>query len=227
MKHKLSENADRTSIFLNLLIAAVSLFFNGFGIYLTIHANIGAGPWDVFTLGLSKSLGILYGTASIGVSFTILAIDILMHESIGLAMVVDSIVVGKSVDFFNYLDIVPPPRNMAESLLMMTAGMVILGYTEFFYMRAALGCGPRDTLLVGLKRRMLKVPLSIISIALLSVVTLIGYLLGGKVGIGTLYYAFADGPIMQLTFRTVGFDVTKVRHQNFYDSIKVLIAKKS
>ncbi len=61
--------ANRTpgAILLNMLIAAVSLFVNGFGVYLTIRANIGAAPWDVLNLGLSKTLGILYASASIAV----------------------------------------------------------------------------------------------------------------------------------------------------------------
>ncbi|MBP5594796.1 MAG: hypothetical protein J6Y02_05385, partial [Pseudobutyrivibrio sp.] len=84
-----------------MVVAAVSLFVNGFGVYLTIQANIGASPWDVLNLGLSNTFGILYGTASILVSFTILGIDILMKEAIGIAMIIDAIVVGKSVDFFN------------------------------------------------------------------------------------------------------------------------------
>ena len=98
MMHGLRENRTAGSIVLNMLIAAVSLFVNGFGIYLTIQANIGAAPWDVLNLGLSKSLGILYGSASIAVSVTILILDILMKEPIGIAMFIDAVVVGKSVD---------------------------------------------------------------------------------------------------------------------------------
>ena len=65
-------NSNKHTILSNALLAAVSLFINGFVVYLTIQANIGAGPWDVLNLGLSKSLGILYGTASIIVSYSIL-----------------------------------------------------------------------------------------------------------------------------------------------------------
>ena len=64
MANRLMENRTRTGILLNMLLAAVSLFVNGFGIYLTIQANLGAAPWDVLSLGFSKTLGILYGTAS-------------------------------------------------------------------------------------------------------------------------------------------------------------------
>lgn len=86
MIQDLRENRTPHAILLNMLIAAASLFVNGFGVYLTIQANIGASPWDVLNLGLSKSLGILYGNASIAVSLTILIIDILLKEPIGIAM---------------------------------------------------------------------------------------------------------------------------------------------
>ena len=101
---------------MNLLIAGVSLFVNGFGVYLTMHASIGAAPWDVFNLGLSKTLGIIYGTASISVSVLVIVIDILLKEPIGLAMLLDAVVVGKSVDFFNWLDIVPVPETLVGLL---------------------------------------------------------------------------------------------------------------
>lgn len=83
MIHSLQKNQSVKAIVLNTLLAAGSLFINGFGIYLTIQANIGAAPWDVLNLGLSKSLVILYGTAAIAVSCTILGIDFLLREPIG------------------------------------------------------------------------------------------------------------------------------------------------
>lgn len=208
-----------------MLIAAVSLFLNGVGVYLTIHANIGAGPWDVFTLGLANTLGILYGNANVAVSFTVIGIDILMREPIGLAMFIDAVVVGKTVDLCNYINIIPVPKTMAGGIVMMVIGLFIIGYTQYFYMRAALGCGPRDTLVVGLKRHIKRFPIGGISIVLLSVITFAGYLLGGQVGIGTLIFAFGAGPIMQLAFHTMKFDATGIKHQNIIESVRVLVRK--
>ena len=71
MLKKYRDNLTTKAIIINMVVAAVSLFVNGFGVYLTIQANIGASPWDVLNLGLSNTFGILYGTASILVSFTI------------------------------------------------------------------------------------------------------------------------------------------------------------
>ena len=218
----LRENRTTGAILLNMLLASVSLFVNGFGIYLTIQANIGAAPWDVLSLGLSKTLGILYGNASIAVSLTILLIDILLREPIGIAMFIDAVVVGKAVDFFNWTGLVPACGSLLVSVPVMIAGLFVIAYTQYTYMIASLGCGPRDTLLVALSKRVRRVPIGAISIALLSTATLIGWLLGGPVGVGTLICAFGAGPIMQLSFATVRFDATLIRHQRLRDSAKVL-----
>ena len=221
----LRQNRTPGAILLNMLIAAVSLFVNGFGVYLTIHANIGAGPWDVLNLGLSKTLGILYGNASIAVSFTILVIDILLKEPIGIAMFIDAVVVGKAVDFFNHIHVIPPCESLLTGIPVMIAGLFIMAYTQFTYMIASLGCGPRDTLLVGLAKRLRRLPIGAVSIGLLGAATLIGWLLGGPVGVGTLICAFGTGPIMQLAFATVRFDATVVRHQRLRDSARVLLSR--
>lgn len=219
-------NRTPKDILCNSIMAAVALFFNGLGVYLTIHASIGAGPWDVFHIGLSKTLGILYGNASILVSLSILLIDIVMKEPIGIAMFIDSFVVGKAVDFFTALDVVPVPKTVFGGVGMILVGLVIMGYTQYFYMKAALGCGPRDTLLVGLAKIFRRIPIGAVSIALLSVATLTGWLMGGPVGIGTLVNVFCCGPIMQLAFTTMHFDATGLHHQRLKESWAVLTGGK-
>ncbi|MBP5166127.1 MAG: hypothetical protein ILP09_02585 [Oscillospiraceae bacterium] len=223
---RLRENRTAGAILLNMLIAAVSLFVNGFGVYLTIQANIGAAPWDVLNIGISKSLGILYGNASIAVSVTILIIDVLLKEPIGIAMFIDAFVVGKAVDFFNWIHAVPKCTSIAAAIPVLLAGLVVLAYTQYTYMTASLGCGPRDTLLVGLAKRLRRIPIGLVSIALLSSATLIGWLLGGPVGIGTILCAFGTGPVMQLAFRTVRFDATGIKHQRLRDSLKVFLSRR-
>ena len=226
MKLSFPRNTTPRGILTNMLLAAVSLFVNGFGVYLTIRAGIGSAPWDVLNLGLSHTFRILYGTASIAVSFAVLAVDLALHEPIGIAMLIDAVTVGKSVDFFNYIDAVPVPKTIAGSVVMLFAGLFILGYTQYTYMASALGCGPRDTLIVGLKRRTKRLPIGGVTVALHVVVTTVGWLLGGPVGLGTVLCVCFSGPIMQLAFRTVGFDATGIRHQNIPESLKIFFGKK-
>lgn len=223
----LHENRTGGAIVTNMLLAAVSLFVNGFGVYLTIQANIGAGPWDVLNLGLSKTLGILYGTASIAVSYAILGIDIALREPIGIAMFIDAFVVGKAVDFFNRIGAVPKCDSLLTGIPVMIIGLIIMAYTQYTYMSASLGCGPRDTLLVALAKRAGRIPIGVVSITLLSLATFIGWLLGGPVGIGTLICAFCTGPIMQMAFKSVRFDATHVHHQHLADSVRVFVDRKA
>ena len=224
MVSDLRENKTAFSIFLHMLLAAASLFVNGFGIYLTIRANIGAGPWDVLNLGLSKTFGILYGTASICVSCTVLLVDVILREPIGISMFIDAVVVGKSVDFFNRLNPVGVCDSWVTGVPLMLLGLVVIAYTQYTYMIASLGCGPRDTLLVGLAKRARRVPIGAVSIAMLAAVTFAGWLLGGPVGPGTLIAAFCAGPIMQFAFHSVHFNATAIRHQRLSDSLRVVLS---
>ncbi|MBQ2042810.1 MAG: hypothetical protein II485_06480, partial [Firmicutes bacterium] len=126
--------------------------------------------------------------------------------------------------FYNRLNVVPACKDPLVGVLVMIAGLVVLAYTQFTYMTASLGCGPRDTLLVGLAKRLDRLPIGLVSILLLSTATLIGWLLGGPVGLGTIICAFGAGPVMQLAFRTVRFDAKKIKHQRLRDSVKVIFS---
>ena len=124
-KAALRDNATPRAILLNMLLAAAALFVNGFGIYLAIRANIGVGPWEVLNLGAAKTFGVLYGTASVTIAFAILVIDVLLREPIGIAMFIDAVVVGKTVDFFNWLDLVRPCSSLLTGVPMMLLGMAM------------------------------------------------------------------------------------------------------
>ena len=110
---------------------------------------------------------------------------------------------------------------------MLLAGLVVIAYTQYGYMVASLGCGPRDSLLVGLAKRCSRLPIGLVGILLQGTATFVGWLLGGPVGIGTILCAFCAGPIMQLAFQSVRFDATHIRHQNLQESFRILFPRRS
>jgi uncharacterized membrane protein YczE len=219
-------NNTAKGILFNCIRAAVGLMCFGVGTYMTIQAGIGAGPWDTLNLGLSNTFGILYGTASIIVSCVIILIDaLILREPIGLGMILDAIIVGKTVDLCNYLAFIPKQDNIWIGIPMMLVGLFIMGMSQYFYMAAALSCGPRDTLFVGLNKRYRKIPIGIYSLIILCIVTFIGWRLGGPVGIGTIIFALSSGPLMQLAFKIMHFDAATIQHQNLIQSLKVIFKK--
>ncbi|MCR5482158.1 MAG: hypothetical protein K6F52_05120 [Clostridia bacterium] len=195
----------------------------GFGVYLTIQANIGVAPWDAFALGLSSTFGILYGTASIIVSFTVIALDLIMREQIGIGTILDAIVVGKTVDLLNWLGLVPKSESLWFSLLLFLVGFLIMGFSQFLYMKSGLSCGPRDAMLVGLNRRINKIPIGALNTCILAVVLVIGWFLGGPVGIGSIIAPFGIGLMQQLAFNILKFEPRKVKHQNIISSCRVIL----
>ena len=215
-------NNSRKDILINSLLVTLGLFFFAFGVYLTIQANMGVSPYDCLNLGLSKTLGIKYGNASIMVSVVILIIDIIMKEPLGIGMLLDAFLVGKFVDFLNWINLVPYQDKWYIQIPLILIGLFIMGFSQYFYMKGALGCGPRDTMLVGFSRRLKKIPIGIVGVLIHIVVTTIGYLLGGPVGIGTLLCMALTGPFMQIAFKIMKFDATGIEHQNLVASIKVL-----
>lgn len=97
----------------NVIMCSAGLFFFAFGVYMTIQANIGVGPWDVLGQGVARQTGILYGNVLIIISLCVLAIDVFLREPIGLGMLLDTFIVGKAVNLFNYLDVIPLRSSLA------------------------------------------------------------------------------------------------------------------
>ena len=218
-------NSTPADILKNSLLASAGLLLFGLGVYLTIQANIGVAPWDALSLGLSSTFGMRFGNAAVMVSFLVVGVDLLLREKIGIGMLLDAVIVGKTVDLLNWIDLVPGAQSPLSGVLLMLLGMVVDGFAQAIYMRAALGCGPRDTLLVGLSRRLDRLPIGAVSICIQAAVALAGFLLGGPIGVGTLMFVLLQGPIMQLDFRLVRFDAKGVRHQDILESARVLAGK--
>ena len=216
----------KTQILFRSLKASLGLFAFGFGVYLTILADIGVAPWEAFSLGLSRHLPLSYGDISVITSFIIVGIDLLMKESIGLGTLLDALIVGKSTDLFIRLDLFPHPSHPVVSLIILVAGMFVMSFTQYFYMTAALGCGPRDTLLVALGKRVRRIPIGCVSIAILLTVLAAGWALGGPVGLGTVITAFGLGVTMQLILRLVRFEPRDVRHQSLTETVRLLRGEK-
>ncbi len=212
----------RRRVILEWVRIVLGLLVFSFGVHLTIYANIGLAPWDCLGMGISYHTPLNYGLAMTCMALVILGIDLLLGEKIGFGTVIDALLTGNFVQLFNDLNPFEKNESLWLGVALMLAGFVFMALGMMIYMRCAQGCGPRDSLLLGLGKRMKKIPIGMVEILLWAVVLLIGWLLGGPVGVGTLICALGSGPVMQLAFATVHFDATHVRHQRLKDSAKVL-----
>lgn len=216
----------KKKVFLEWLQIVGGLAVFAFGVHLTICANIGLAPWDCLGMGIAKHTPLNYGLAMTLMSLIILGIDLLLRERIGFGTIIDALLTGNLVQAYNTWDPLPEAGNLWLGILMMLLGFVFMAVGMWIYMRAAQCCGPRDSLLVGIGKRMKKVPIGIVQILILAVVLLAGWLLGGPAGIGTLLGTFGTGLVMQGVYAVLCFEPRSVRHCSVREVTMELLGKK-
>lgn len=195
----------------------VGLILYAIGIVLTLRANIGYAPWDVFHAGIAGTTKMTIGMASIVVGLAIFVIVIILGEKLGLGSVLNMILIGLFIDWILAINIIPLSQNFITGFLMLVAGLFIISLASYFYMGSAFGAGPRDSLMVGLKR---KTGLSIgfCRGSLEVAAALVGWRMGGLLGLGTIIAAFLMGFCIQITFKALHFDSTEVNHETLIDT---------
>lgn len=165
----------------------------GFGVSLAlmVRARLGLGPWDVLHQGIARHLGVQLGWVTIAVSALVLLAWIPLRQRPGLGTISNAVIVGLVVNAA--LDLLPAPGPLAWRIAWLTAGIGLNGLATACYIGAGLGPGPRDGLMTGIAARghSLRVVRTAIELSVLAA----GWALGGAIGIGTVAYALAIGPL--------------------------------
>lgn len=207
-----------------LQIAAGLLVF-AFGVHLTIYANIGLAPWDCLGMGIAAHTPLNYGLSMTMIALTVLCIDLMLKERIGFGTIIDALLTGNFVQMFNDLNRLPKNQSLPLGILLMLTGFVFMALGMRIYMAAGQGCGPRDALLVGLGKRLRKLPIGLVEILLWAVVLLAGWLLGGPVGIGTIISTLGAGLVMQAVYTAIRFEPRNVVHHSVFETAEELTNK--
>jgi uncharacterized membrane protein YczE len=170
------------------------LLLYGFSIAMMVRSHLGLAPWDVLHSGLTKHFPIDIGQALVIVSFVVMLAWIPLREIPGLGTISNAIVIGASADVF--LSLLATPHGLTLRIGLVAAGIALQGVATAAYIGAQLGRGPRDGLMTGLSRRTGR-SLRLVRTVMELTLVVIGLLLGGVAGVGTIAYAVAIGPLSQ------------------------------
>jgi len=204
-----------------LLRILLGLSIYSFGVYLTIYANIGLAPWDCLGMGIAKHTPLNYGSSMVLIGVCAIIIQLLLQERIGFATVFDALLTGNLTQLL--CDISPYPENHSLwlGIAYMLFGFLFIALGMYVYMSAEMGYGPKDGLLIAIGKRMSKIPIGIVEILLWAMATLIGWLLGGTVGIGTLISTFGAGAVMHLFYSAIHFEPRELKHKSLKETITI------
>lgn len=188
------------------------LILYGFGIALTLNAQIGYAPWEVFHAGIAKTTGMGIGMAGIVTGVFIVLLTVLLKEKIGLGSLLNMVLVGVFLDIILALNFLPKANNFPIGTIMLVSGIFTIALATYFYIKSGFGAGPRDSLMVALTKKT-GLPIGVCRAGIELTALLAGWRLGGMVGIGTVISAFMAGFCFQLTFKLLNFDATQVEHE--------------
>jgi uncharacterized membrane protein YczE len=185
----------------DLVVIQVGFAIFGIAIALLIRANLGTSPWVMLEVALSQIFGLTPGTWSVIVGFGVLVAAMAFREQVGWGTLTNIFFIGPWEDVG--LSLIPPAQdNLVLQLAMLLAAALLIGLASAIYIGVDAGAGPRDSLMLAVKRISgwsLRRARGTIEIFLV----LLGWVLGGPIGIGTLIFAVVIGPSVQFWFKVL------------------------
>jgi len=179
-----------------LILLYVGLVLYGLSSAMMVRAGLGLDPWNALHEGISLRLNVSFGTVIIGVGALLMLLWIPLRQRPGIGTISNVVLIGLAADAA--LMFLPQPASLAVRVGMLIAAIILNGIASGMYIGAGLGPGPRDGLMTGLAARSgwsIRLTRTGIEISVL----VLGWLLGGTIGIGTIFYALAIGVIIDVT----------------------------
>lgn len=185
----------------------LGLFLFGTGSALQVQAGLGLSPWEVLHQGIAARTPLSIGLASILVSLFVLLLWIPLRQALGVGTVANAVLIGVFIDLV--LFVVPQPEALAVRWLLLLTGIVCVGIGSGFYIGVHLGPGPRDGLMTGIARRGPSLRLARTGVEGTALV--LGWVLGGTVGVGTVLFSVSIGPLVQFFLPRLQIEATDHR----------------
>lgn len=189
------------------------LFLFGLGIVMTIKSNLGTAPWDALHLGLIHYLPLTLGQVSQLTGVLVIIISYFLGMKPGWGTIANMYFIGIFIDVIMDSKWIPDPTHWLFQIGLLLAGILVIGWGSFFYLSAALGAGPRDSFMVGAIAKT-GWPVWKVRTIIESSVAILGYFLGGPIGIGTIIIALTLGPSIQWSFSLMGKKAQEIEHDS-------------
>ena len=203
-----------------LIICLIGLMLYALGLYFGVKAgSAGTNGWSTLALGITNMSTMSYGTATLVISVVILIIDFIGKGKLGIGTFMNAFLIAWMADMFiKFLTFIPDPPNQAVGVFYTLLGQMIIAFATVLYMSAALGAGPRDTLMVICSKAFPKVPVGAVKFALEIIALLAGVLMGAPFGIGTVLVVALQASFFQFACWVTKFVPRDVKNEDLVDT---------
>jgi uncharacterized protein len=187
-----------------LAFLVAGLFLCAVGIVLFLESELGLPPWDVLHQGVAEVVGLSFGAANVAVSVAVLVLVWLLDAHIGLGTLLNALLIGTFVAALTVVEAVDglSGANLAVRIGLLPLALACFGAGSALYICASMGAGPRDSLMLVTSQR-LHVRIGVARTGVEIAALVLGFALGGTVGVGTVVFALGIGPAVELSFRAL------------------------
>jgi len=211
-----------------LIICMLGLAVCGLGNYMSVKAGaVGTNSWTSLAIGISGKAGMSFGSATFLVSVAVIVIDLIGRGKLGIGSILNAIFIAAFSDLFlNLLAFIPTASNQLLGIVFTLAGQTLVSFGTILYMTAALGCGPRDTLMVIIGKRLPRLPIGAVRFCLECAVLVVALLLGAPFGLGTVAVMLLQATIFQFACSVCRYEPRSVEHEDIIDTAKKIFQHK-
>ena len=208
-----------------VLICMTGLLLCGLASALGVLAgDVGTSAWSTLAMGLQRLTHQSFGTCTFLVSLTIVIIDLLGRGKLGFGSLLNIIFVAYFSDFFlQHLTFLPTAEGQVLGMIYTLSGQVLTAFAVLLYMVPALGCGPRDTLMVLIGKKVPKVPIGTVRFCIEVVAMVVGVLLGAPFGLGSVLVTALQASIFQFACQVTKIEPRNIAHEDFAATIRRLL----
>ena len=183
-----------------IAVVVPALAAMGLGIALMAQSGLGLPPWQILNQGIARQVGLELGTVNLLVGIPVLAAWLPLGQRPGIGTVLNVVIVGLATNAG--LTVIPVPTDLAPQIAEVLLGVAVIGVCSGIYLATALGPGPRDGIMTGIHRRF-GWSIARTRTGIEVVVLVVGILLGGTFGVGTILFALGVGQIVQVVLRVL------------------------
>lgn len=175
----------------------LGLFLVALSIVVMLNAHTGVDPWSVFHDGLTRKLPLSFGVIALVSGLLALSISYFFFSGpIGAGTILNILVIGPYIDLFNWIGIIPVQSTLFFGLIQLCVGVILMAVAVGLYINADFGAGPRESLVLGMAQKF-NISIRVAKTSVEIVVLIIGIILGGQFGLGTIIFALSIGILMQ------------------------------
>lgn len=202
MQTNIFKNDTRRNWIIRYAFFFLGLICFGLGIGISVKVkHLGLHPWDVLNVAFAQRFGLSIGTWSVIIGLVLIIISLFINRKyINIGTFLNALLIGPILDFFLWADVLPEPTYTWVDYVWLLIGILILGIGGGLYVAGGIGAGPRDGFMLTISDRT-GFSVSKARIVVECVVLLIGYLLGGPVGIVSFFYTFILSPVFQVSLK--------------------------